>query len=327
MNKILAVAIMATWAFWGVARAAPTVYIPLGTANEVIAVNSATDKITATYNGVANPHGLVATPDGESLVAGSLKETQLPAGTSPTSPNSKLYVLHPDHGHVMYTIPVAGWTHHLAITPDGRYVISTHPTRGAVSVVDLQSNRVVHVIKTGPVPNSTVITRDGKTAYVSNVGNGTLSRIDLSTWKVTGTLQGGPSPEHIVLSRDEKTLYVANPRAGTVSAVSVSTGKVARTYPIGKAVHGLDLSDDGKTLFVSAVKADKLVALDPVTGAQRAMHLSPAPYHLGTIHGAGKVFISSRKASKIWVVDQKSFKVVDVIKLPGGQGHEIAVVQ
>ena len=54
------------------ALAAPTVYIPLGTANSVIAVDAANDTISQTYTGVDNPHGLVATPDGDYLIAGSL---------------------------------------------------------------------------------------------------------------------------------------------------------------------------------------------------------------------------------------------------------------
>jgi hypothetical protein len=62
------------------AWAGMTVYIPLGSANKVIAVDAASNRITATFDGVDNPHGLVATPDGEYLVAGSLSETPLPAG-------------------------------------------------------------------------------------------------------------------------------------------------------------------------------------------------------------------------------------------------------
>ena len=44
------------------AYASPTVYIPLGSGNQVIAVDAATDKIIASYSGVTNPHGLIATP-------------------------------------------------------------------------------------------------------------------------------------------------------------------------------------------------------------------------------------------------------------------------
>ncbi|MBC2729319.1 beta-propeller fold lactonase family protein [Thiobacillus sp.] len=309
------------------AMAAPIAYIPLGSANQVIAVDAANDKIIRSYSGVENPHGLVATPDGDYLVAGSLKETPVPAGAPSDTPNSKLYVIHPEHGHVMAEIPVSGWTHHEAVTPDGKYVISTHPTRGGVSVVDVINNKVYKTIKTGPSPNYTLVTKDGKRAYVSNSGNGTLSEIDLSKWEVTRSLEAGPTPEHLVFSPDEKTIYVSNDRAGTVSVVSVEQGKVEKTYKIGKRVHGLDLGDDGKTLFISSRSDDKLVALDTQTGEQRVLTLSPEPYHLDKIPGTGKVYVSSSKAPKIWVVDQKTFTVTDTIQLPAGEGHQIAVIR
>jgi len=309
------------------AMAAPTAYIPLGSANQVIAVDAANDKIIRSYSVVENPHGLVATPDGDYLVAGSLKETPVPAGAPSDTPNSKLYVIHPEHGHVMAEIPVSGWTHHEAVTPDGKYVISTHPTRGGISVVDVINNKVYKTIKTGPSPNYTLVTKDGKRAYVSNSGNGTLSEIDLSKWEVTRSLEAGPTPEHLVFSPDEKPIYVSNDRAGTVSVVSVKEGKVEATYKIGKRVHGLDIGDDGKTLFISSRSDDKLVALDTQTGEQRVLTLSPEPYHLDKIPGTGKVYVSSGKAPIIWVVDQKTFTVTDTIRLPAGEGHQIAVIR
>ena len=229
------------------------VYIPLGSGNRVIAVDATTDKITATYTGVENPHGLVATPDGEYLVADSLKETP-PLKPDSTAKTSKLLLIYPAHGHVMLTIPVTGWTHHQAITPDGRYVLSTHTTRGYVSVVDLQSNQVVKTVKTGPAPNYIVITRDGRDAYVTNSGNGTITHIDLTTWQSSRTLPAGPGPEHMVISADEKTLYVGNPRAGTISAIDIAKSKIKQSFKIGLDLHGLDIGDDGNTLFTSSKK-------------------------------------------------------------------------
>jgi len=307
--------------------AGTTVYIPLGTANQVIAVDGDKDTISAAYDGVDNPHGLVATPDGEYLVAGSLKETALKAGDSKDKPNSKLFLIHPGHGHVMSTIAVAGWTHHQAITPDGRYVISTHPIRGYISIVDLQSNEVVKTVKTGPAPNYTLVTRDGKKVYVSNSGNGTISEIDAASWTVTRNLKAGPSPEHTIFAKDEKSIYVANARAGKVSVVSIAKGDVIKSYPIGKSVHGLDISDDGSTLYATSKKEDKLVAVDVTTDKMRSIQLAPAPYHLNTIHGTGKIYVSSRKSPVIWVVDQKNLKVLGEIKIPGGEAHQMSIVR
>jgi YVTN family beta-propeller protein len=326
-NKLFFISIIsASMVLTNTLQASPTVYIPLGSANQVIQVDAATDEITATYTGVDNPHGLVATPDGEYIIAGSLKETPLKKGQAEDTPNSKLFLIHPAHGHVMSTIPVSGWSHHQAITSDGKYVLSTHAMRGTVSVVDLDDNKVIKNVKTGPVPNYTLITKDNKSAFVSNTGNNTISEIDLSNWTVKRQLEAGPAPEHLAFSPDEKSIYVTNPRAGDVSVVSVETGKIIKTFKVGESVHGLDIGDDGKTLFVSSKKENKLVAIDTMTGKKRELALSPAPYHLNTIRNTGKVYVSSRKKPIIWVVDQKTLKVVNTIKLPAGEAHQMAIV-
>ncbi len=306
--------------------AGPTVYIPLGSGNQVIAVDAATDKIIASYPDVINAHGLVATPDGEYLIAGSLSERPLEPGQPKDTPTSQLFLIHPDHGHVMSTIPVTGWSHHQAITPDGRYVLSTHGARGGISVVDVAENKLIRTIDTGPAPNFTLITNDGKTAYVSNSGGNSISEVDLINWKVKRSLESGPAPEHMVFSRDEQTIYVTNPRKGEVSAISVKSGKLLRSYSIGKAVHGLDIGDDGKTIFISSKQDNKLVAVDTETGKKRELTLSPSPYHLNTIPGTGKVYVSSRNKPIIWVVSQKTLENIGEIALPAGEGHQMAIV-
>lgn len=193
--------------------------------------------------------------------------------------------------------------------------------------MDMQSNQMIKTVETVPAPNYTAVTRDGKHAYVTNSGNGTISEVDVPTWRVTRTLEGGPAPEHVVLSADENTLYTLNPRVGTVSAVSVATGKISQIYKIGANLHGLDISDDGRTLFISSVTENKRVALDPRTDAQRSLALSPDPYHLNTICGTGKLYVSSRSALTVWVVDQKTLKLIGTIKLLAGEGHQIAIVK
>ncbi len=308
-------------------NAKPTVYIPLGSGNQVIEIDAATDKITKTFMDVENAHGLVATPDGEYLIAGSLKETPAKKGPEADINTSKLFVIHPVHGHVMSTIPVVGWTHHQAITPDGRYILSTHGTRGYITVADLQTNAVVKTINTGAVPNYTLITKDGKFAYVSNSGNNTISEINLKTWEVSRSLESGPSPEHMTFSSDESQIFVTNPRAGSVAVISRDNGKLLKSYEVGKSVHGLDIGDDGKTLFVSSKKDEKLVSIDTDSGDKRELALSPAPYHLNTIPGTGKVYVSSRSSPKIWVIDQNSLKITAEIKLPAGEGHQMAIIK
>ena len=305
----------------------PLVYIPLGSGNVVIKVDAASDRIVQTYTGVENSHGIVATPDGEYLIAASLSETPLKKGEARDSKNSKLFFIHPAHGHVMSTIPVTGWSHHMAITPDGKYAIATHGMQGGISVVDLENNQVFKTIKTGMIPNYTLISSDGNFAYVSNSGNNAIAVIDLKSWKITGKLEAGPFPEHMVFSKDEKTIYVTNPRAGKISAVDIKSGKVVHAFKVGKTVHGLDISDDSNRLFVSSKKENKLVAIDIKSRKTSQLFLKPEPYHINTIHGTGKIYISSSSKPLIWVVDQKNLSLVSTIKLPAGEAHQMAIVK
>ncbi|MDH5182590.1 MAG: YncE family protein, partial [Gammaproteobacteria bacterium] len=164
MNQVLGIVFFTTTIFTS-AQAGTTVYIPLGTGNMVIAVDAATDKIIAKYPNINNAHGLVATSDGEYLIAGSLNENQS-STTDPSTPSGNLYLVHPAHGHMMSAIPAVGSSHHQAITPDDKYVISTHSGRGSISFMDMSTYKTVKEIKTGIVPNYTIISKNGTYAYV-----------------------------------------------------------------------------------------------------------------------------------------------------------------
>ncbi len=330
------------------ATAAPTVYIPLGDANEILVVDAATDKAIRTIKDVINPHGLAMTPDGRYLVAGSNQEKQPGAAALPPKPAGMSEAEHRSHhspppkgaritagvshvdvidaatGRSVRRVEVKGAVHHNLVTPDGRYAISTHTTAGGISVINLASFEVVNTVATGLLPNYLAITRDGKRLYVSNAGNNTVSEVDTADWIVTRNLRVGAGPEHLVLSEDEQTLYINNTADGTVSAVGLAQGKVLRTYKVGKSPHGIDLSADQSRLFATSKAENKVVAIDLATGTERVIPLSPAPYHLTAITGTGKLYVSSREEPKIWVLDANSLAQVGEIPIRG-VGHQMVV--
>ena len=57
-------------------------------------------------------------------------------------------------------------THGSALTPDGRYAVSTHPMSGDISIVDLDSGKLVKSVATGPAPNYVVETEGGQSLLV-----------------------------------------------------------------------------------------------------------------------------------------------------------------
>lgn len=331
----------------GPLAAKPLVYVPLGAQGKIVIVDAATDKIVGTIGGVPVIHGLAATPDGRFLVAGSLQEREA-GGAAPAKPAGITAEKHAAHhkaapanrqkaGGVVSTvsvirtadrsivrrIDVPGAVHHVAIGPKGRFAVVTHPGKGSISAIDLTSYAVVATVPTGPMPNYAAFGPDGKRVYVSNAGNDTISAIDTGRWTVPWSAVVGKNPEHIVLSRDGATLYVSNAGGGTVSALSLDKRKVVKTFDIGETLHGIDISDDGKTLYVSARGRNKVVSIDLATGAMRGSPPVPAAYHLAVIRGTGKIYVSSAKKPRMWVLNEKTLAVVAVVPI-GGRGHQMA---
>lgn len=330
------------------ALAGPLVYVPLGGEGRIIVVDAAKDEIVDTISGVAAVHGLAGTPDGQFLIVGSFAEREAggdalakpsgisedehaahhgaaPAGSKKAgSAVSTVSVVRTADGSVVRRIDVLGAVHHVAVSPDGRFAVVTHPNEGGISAIDLVSYEVSANLSTGPLPNYAVFSRDGSRVYISNADNGTLSEVDTARWIVLRNIVVGNSPEHMVLSHDGRRLYVANVDDGTVSEIAAESGSTLRTFDIGGPLHGLDLSRNGRTLFVSALGQDELVAVGLHTLEIRRAPIGPTPYHLASVGATGKLYVSSVEQPDIWVVDQEDLSVIGKIPI-AGKGHQMVM--
>ena len=349
MNKLISkiAIVIVSLGYLGMAQATNTIYVPVGSANEVLIINADLDKVVGSIGDVTNVHGLASTSTGNLLVAGSMslapKNQEIPEGMSedehsahhvsgedqskqPDNNSSYISIIDAKEKRVLKRIEVAGISHHSVVTPDGRYALSTHTTTGNVSIIDMNSKSLHGTIETGPVPNYVLVSSDGKFAYVSNSGNSSVSEIAVDQWKVQRNFKVGNAPEHMVFSKDEKTLYVINVGDNSVSAISIADGKSINGFAVGNGPHGIDISDDGKRLFVSNKKGNSLTFIDIESGAIDSRSFTPNPYHIKSIEGTGKLYMSSRSQPWIWVVDQKSLKVIRKISIKG-EGHQMALVQ
>lgn len=324
------------------------VFIPLGAEGRIAIVDPVRDTVIGDIKGLPQAHGLAGTPDGGLLIVGSYKERPA-GGAAPSKPATVSTDAHESHhaapvpgktpaGTLVSTlsiirasdrmitrrVDVPGAVHHVTTSPNGHLVAVTHPNQGTVSIVNLNSFAVTTTIATGPSPNYSAFSPDGRRLYVSNAGNNTVSIIDTGPWVVMRNVITGKSPEHIVVSKDGRRLFVNNVEDGTVSVISTDEAKVERTIPVGAGLHGIDLSDDEQVLYVAATDDNSLAAIDLQSGKIRRIALSPAPYHLAAVRGAGKVYVSSATDPKIWVIDSKTLATRSEIQI-GGQGHQIFI--
>lgn len=323
------------------------VFIPEGSAGTVRIVDAETGALVGRINDVEAVHGLAGSPNSPYLIAGSYAEVDREDTADMTKPEavsqdehaahhakpkkqigptdagiSLLTVIDAASGDVVRRIEVPGAVHHVAVSPDGRRAVATHPSGDGVSVVDLQTFELTAWIPTGAMANYVVFGTDPDVAFVSNAGNGTVSEVDLNRGIVRRNLIAGDAPEHLAIDPAANRLYAADADAGRVVEIDLKDGRQARRFEIGGEIHGLDFSDDRTQLFVAGKATDRVISIDLATGEINAKQLAPAPYHLTTIPGTGLLFVSSRDEPKVWIVDAGSLTVLSEIPIEG-EGHQM----
>lgn len=320
-------------------------YVPMGTVNKVAVLNLETYRVDGTVDGVINSHGADMTPDGRYVVAGSLtprpadQTPEQPEGVSDSDhaahhgegadstkaggPGGTLYVIDTNKRTVVRRYEVPGPVHHVKITADGRYAVSTHPAGGGISVVSLETGKVEAHIATGLTPNYIVESPDGSVLYVSNSGNGTISEVDTEEWFVRRNLRVGGAPAHITLDAQRNRLYANDVSAGHTVAVDLETDDTVGEYPVGPTPHGIALNGDDSAVYATSTGGNELVSIDPETGAVRERELEPAPYHVAVNPVDGRLLVSSREAPVLWVIDPVTLERERTVEL-GGIGHQTA---
>jgi len=126
----------------------------------------------------------------------------------------------------------------LALTPDGRTLVSVNHSSNTVSIIDTLSKSELRRVKVGDGPTSAVVDPSGFKAYVMNSRSNTVSVVDLTQRTPTATIavEGFPlrgafnrSGDRLyVISRDSPNLSVIDPsRLVVTEKIFVGTGAIS----------------------------------------------------------------------------------------------------
>ncbi|MBB4424729.1 YVTN family beta-propeller protein/autotransporter-associated beta strand protein [Bradyrhizobium sp. CIR48] len=171
---------------------------------------------------------------------------------------------------VVATIPVAGLTAGLALSPDGSSLYVTSSSGGSVTVISTATNLVVgSPIAVGVAPFGVVVSPDGTRAYVANQGSANISIIDAASKTVIGTVAAGSSPSGITMSPDGSRIYVANQSSGSVSVIDAVSQSVVTTVSVSGLPLSVAVSPDGSRIYV-ATQSNQLVVINAVTNTVTA---------------------------------------------------------
>ena len=167
---------------------------------------------------------------------------------------------------------------------------------GEVSVIDVQSDRVVRTIAVGKRPRGLRVSPDGTLLFVALSGSSKsppgapepepaasrdddadgIGVIDIARGALLRTLDAGRDPESFDVSADGATLFVSNEESAQLSIVDVASGEVRGTVAVGREPEGVAVAPDGMVYVTCEVdvvdpRARTVVARLQSSGRPRAV--------------------------------------------------------
>jgi YVTN family beta-propeller protein len=174
----------------------------------------------------------------------------------------------------------------LALSPDGRWVLSANRSSASVSLVDLAGGKVAAEIAVGRHPFG--IDWRGATAVVANWRDDsvTLLEVDPPKLSVAATIPVGNEPRGVVLSEGGGRAYVVLSGDNAVEVIDLKARKTLSRIPVGSEPWYAVMAPDGSRLAVgNALSGDvsiidsaalKVVATIPMKG-RNLRHLAASP--------------------------------------------------
>jgi YVTN family beta-propeller protein len=236
----------------------------------------------------------------------------------------------------------------IAITPDGRELVTANQGDEDVSVIDTASGKTLHRVAIGKNAEFVRVGPDGHFAYVTyepsssgkppateEKGESAKARkaesdetpeaaeiavVDLSKFLVTRRLPASPETEGMDFSPDGGQLVVANEGDDTVVVYDLGSGRSVKRIDVasyGKRPRGVKFSPDGSMVLVTLESSDNFLVLDARYNVVKAVPTGKGPYGVAFEPGGARVWIAAARSEQIQVLDAKTF--VPLASIPVGK--------
>jgi YVTN family beta-propeller protein len=148
----------------------------------------------------------------------------------------------------------------IAITSDGRMVITANPDSRSVSIVDASSRTVLAEVKVNATPQTVSLAPDDGRAYVPT-REGSIAVIDLITRRLVQSIFGGSELFGAVC--DDARLYVSATGASRVLVFDRATLHPIASVAVEELPRGVALA--GGKLYVTHFRSGRLSVIDAAT--------------------------------------------------------------
>ena len=289
---------------WRPALASGIAFILNSGGASISVIDMATLKETRRIPVLREPHHLVTSPDGKSLLVGD------------TAGNEMLF-LDPNTGDIQKRMPMSD-PYQFGFSPDSKFFVAAALARNQIDVYDGASLKLMKRFQVVKTPSHLAYAPDSSTVYVSLQDSDRLIAIDLKKLEVKWNEPVGKTPAGVMWH--DGHVLVANMGTDYVARVDPANGRVVEKIQTGKGAHTVFMAPDRKLIWVNNRAAGTSVSLDPVTLKVTRVYKVPGGPDDIDFAPDGKLWITRRWAESVAVLDPRTgeFESVRVGRSPHG---------
>jgi YVTN family beta-propeller protein len=142
-------------------------------------------------------------------------------------------------------LPTGDRPQELALTPDGRTLLSLNAGTNTVSFIDPLSLFELSRINVGMGPRSILIDPNGRRAYVFNTLSGTISVLDIASRAMITTFSTDPGPLRGQFNRRGDNLCVIHELSSYLTVIDPISFRILKRFSIGPGMNSIKV--DGRT--------------------------------------------------------------------------------
>jgi YVTN family beta-propeller protein len=289
------------------------VYVDNSAGDDLSVIDIATMKSIGSVKVGEHPHGLTASPDGNTLYV-SIEGT------------GELVAIDTRSDQILWRIPVGSKPNEISITHDGRFIFIPLLFNSEIAVVDVSLRKVVDHLKVARFPHNTFASFNGRRIYVGSVGANTITVIDAETRKTLYEIDTGAPVRPIAISRDESVAYAQLSGLHGFVIIDLNQRKVLRQVqlpplPAGTPKpdldtysHGIALTPDQHELYVTSVPGNAVFVFSVPQLQQIAkIEVGQTPDWLAVESSGSLVFVSNTLSNSVSVIDVHTKRVVATV--------------
>lgn len=276
-------------------------------------IDPVTRKVVGTRPTGKEPHHLMITPDGRSLLIAN-------------SVSNNLMFIDPKTAQLQQTLEGIEDPYQLAFSPDRKWFVTAGLRLDRVDIYryDGQKFSVVKRIPIGKIPSHLNFTSDSSTVFVTLQGSNELAAIDLPTQTIRWRMPVGNAPAGLWMTPGDRELLVGLTGEDKVAVVDWRKQQVIKTIQTGRAAHNFRDLADGTHVAVSN-RVESTISLINYKTLQKDADITgllPGPDDMELSSDRRFLWVTFRFARHVGIIDLSTRKLIDTIPV-GRSPHGI----